>query len=412
MNNLSTLLKKLSVIQMQFETLSKANETFNIFSVLHKDHDERRLHSRFIAALLNPVGSHKMKDNFLTLFLNTIGLTEPFFNNTIVYPQESDKSENNNIDILIIDKKSKNAIIIENKIFAGDSNNETGGQLERYYNHVMTVEKIPSKNIHIFYLTLDGHEASEESLGGEKLELSKKYHCLSYKVHILEWLNLCLEKTATTPFLRESILQYITLIKKMTNDTSIEERLAIKNLIAKSTENMNSAKLLVENFNHVKWHTMREFWDELSIKLKELGYTIISSPTDKNISDTAHFFDYKKGFKNNNDYGIYFQPFNGLQLYIWNEYDCFLYWGCNKDNKTNNDNKKKIKDFCSCKEGFDESETSIFWKYFQLSDDERIYFPDFSYAGTFNLIQSEYRNRIITKMVKEIKKFVDTIAKK
>lgn len=32
MNNLNTLLKKLSVIQMHFETLSKANETFNIFN--------------------------------------------------------------------------------------------------------------------------------------------------------------------------------------------------------------------------------------------------------------------------------------------------------------------------------------------------------------------------------------------
>ncbi len=124
---------------MHFETLSKANETFNIFSVLHKDHDERRLHSRFLAALLNPAGSHKMNDKFLSIFLNIIGLYEIDMNNSNIYPKESDKSENSNIDILIIDKKSKNAIVIENKIFAGDSNNENGGQLERYYNHVKTV---------------------------------------------------------------------------------------------------------------------------------------------------------------------------------------------------------------------------------------------------------------------------------
>lgn len=412
MNNLSTLLKKLSVIQMKFEELSKANETFNIFSVLHKDHDERRLHSRFLAALLNPEGSHKMNEKFLTIFLYTVGLPDIDLNNAVVYPTEADKSENSNIDILIIDRKSKNAIVIENKIYAGDSNNEKGGQLERYYEHVKSAEKIPSKNIHVFYLTLDGHEPTEESLGGINTELSKKYHCISYKIEILEWLNICLEKTAATPFLRESILQYITLIKKMTNDTSIEERLEIKKLIAKSTENMNSAKLLVDNFNHVKWHTMREFWDELCSRLKEQGYTIISSPTDKNISDTAHFLDYKKGFKNNNNYGIYFRPFDGLQLYIWNEYGSNLYWGCEKENKTDSEYKKKIKGFCSGKEGFDVSESSVFRKYFQLTDDESIYFPDFSYPGTFNLIQPEYRNRIITKMLKEIKKFVDTIDNK
>lgn len=405
-------MKKLSVIQMHFETLSKANETFNIFSVLHKDHDERRLHSRFLAALLNPAGSHKMNDKFLNIFLNIIGLHDIDLNNSIIYPQESDKSENSNIDILIIDKKSKNAIVIENKIFAGDSNNENGGQLERYYNHVKTVEKIPTKNIHVYYLTLDGHEPSETSLGGKDTELSKKYHCISYKVEILQWLNLCLEKTAATPFLRESILQYITLIKKMTNDTSVEERLAIKNLIAKSTENMNSAKLLVDNFNHVKWHTMREFWDELCNRLKEQGYTIISSPTDKNISDTAHYLDYKKGFRNNNDYGVDFQPTSGLRLYVWNEYGYYLYFGCRKDNKTTAENTKKIKQFCDGRDGYETATGGhLFWKIFELNEEEKIYLPDFSYPGTFNLIQPEYRNRIITQMVKEIKKFVNTIEK-
>ncbi len=78
-------------------------------------------------------------------------------------------------------------------------------------------------------------------------------------------------------------------------------------------------------------------------------------------------------------------------------------------------NKMKILEFCSGKEDYQISEASIFWKHFELTDDEGVYFSNFMHNGTFtlfNLIQPEYRNRIITKMVKEIKKFVDIIAKK
>ena len=157
---------------------------------------------------------------------------------------------------------------------------------------------------------------------------------------------------------------------------------------------------------------MREFWDELCNRLKEKGYTIISSPTDKNISDTAHYLDYKKGFRNNNDYGVDFQPISGLRLYVWNEYGYYLYWGCRKDNKTTAENTKKIKQFCDGRDGYETATGGhLFWKIFEIDEEEKIYLPDFSYPGTFNLIQPEYRNRIITQMVKEIKKFVNTIEK-
>ncbi len=45
---------------------------FNIFSALHNETDERRLHSRFIAYLLSSESNHGMGNEFLKLFLSTV----------------------------------------------------------------------------------------------------------------------------------------------------------------------------------------------------------------------------------------------------------------------------------------------------------------------------------------------------
>ena len=136
-------LKELEIIRKEFKMLSDREEKFNIFTALHKEHDERRLHSRFISVLLQPKGKHGQKELFLDLFLSQFSEIEDIekinFNylKTIVYPKEFDKKENNNIDILIIDETSNNALIIENKIYADDSITSSGGQIERYLNHVI-----------------------------------------------------------------------------------------------------------------------------------------------------------------------------------------------------------------------------------------------------------------------------------
>jgi hypothetical protein len=65
---------------------------------------------------------------------------------------------------LLLDKSTKRAVIIENKIYASDSNHENEGQLEKYYRIIIEEEKIPEDNIEVYYLSLDGHEPSTESV--------------------------------------------------------------------------------------------------------------------------------------------------------------------------------------------------------------------------------------------------------
>lgn len=408
MENINRFLKELYILKKKYDDISDAQEKFNIFSVLHKENDERRLHSRFISALLSPDGSHKQKKLFLNLFLEKLGQNIDCFENAEVFPKENNKSEDSHIDILIIDKKSKYAVIIENKIYAGDSNNLKGGQLERYYKHVRDEKKIPQKNISVFYLTLDGHEPSQESLGNIKCQ------CISYGEHILPWLEKCVSIVVSSPFLRESILQYIKLLKKMTNDISVEQRLELRNTISRTEDNLESVKLLLDNFKHIKWHTVRDFYDGLSEELSNSGYKIISIPFDNDdITYITHYDSYKKGYKERyrNVY-LPFAPLNGLTLRIGNEYSRDLFFGCVKDKNTLPDYKRRIKIFCSGNDDYQENDGDfLFTKEFNLSKDVSVRFFDFSHPGTFWLISENYRRKIIAKMVKEIKGFVNKIEK-
>ncbi len=405
-------LSKLSVIEYKYQILDSNEEQFNIFTTLHKQNDEVRLHSRFLSVLLSPISKHKNGDTFLRLFLNTL-LIDDFDTDRIeVFPTENEKSEYKEIDILIINRKKRQAIIIENKIGANDSNHEDRGQLEGYFDLIQSIERIPANNIKTFYLSTDRHEPSNESLG-KYISLDKMNgKTIDYEHEIADWLNLCLKETANQPFLRESIIQYLNLIQRMTNNSDLQERYEIRDLIASSSENMNSARLLMNNFKHVKWHTVREFWNELKEELIKSGYEILNYPTDNNITDTTHFESYKKDYNSKNDYGIRFKVDNGLVLWVWNGTgDDWLYWGASSS-ELSEEYQDKINNYClDNPTDFKSSVNSLIWKYFDLSEEENIFFPNFVLSGTFNLIDKNYRTRIIRyKLVPELNNFIERLS--
>lgn len=77
------------------------------------------------------------------------------------------------------------------------------------------------------YLTLDGHEASEISTGNQPL----KYVRVSYNQDIRNWLYKCAQLAYDKPLVRETIKQYIYLIKQLTNqDMETEDKKDIAKL--------------------------------------------------------------------------------------------------------------------------------------------------------------------------------------
>ena len=74
--NIKTLLSKINSIYAKVKQVDeekrKRGEYFNVFNILGLWSEEVRLHSSFLAELLNPNGNHGMGDAFLGQFLQLV----------------------------------------------------------------------------------------------------------------------------------------------------------------------------------------------------------------------------------------------------------------------------------------------------------------------------------------------------
>ncbi|MEM9391721.1 MAG: PD-(D/E)XK nuclease family protein [Bacteroidota bacterium] len=256
------------IIRRQEELKKLKGESFNIFSILQIEHSENRTHSAFLAELLNPKGSHLCGAVFLKHFFKVLNYDEAFDTKSAnvelekhIGSVDNESQTGGRIDIWISDLEG-NSVSIENKIYAGDQEM----QILRYYNFR------PDRN-KVYYLTLDGQDPSKSSSGN--LKSGENFFCISYEKTILEWLNLCLKEAVELPILRESIKQYIILIKKLTGqlaDNQMESE-----LFESIKKNSQAARLIASEWWKAEVKITRIFLDEvISILKNSLGedYTI------------------------------------------------------------------------------------------------------------------------------------------
>lgn len=254
---IESLLEKVGIIKKKYDDLAEyTGENYNVFNILRLSEKEL-IHSAFIANLLNVKGEHGQKDIFLRLFLDEI--KELFTNNEqnkeVLEKFETSRSsveeevhlgsinydsvEGGRVDIVL--KDGSNQIVIENKIGAGDQYM----QLSRYNTHFF---KAP-----IIYLTLSGGEPSDSSRG--KLKNGVDFICVSYRQNITNWIEKCIKEMANKPIIRETLNQYLFLVKQLTNQTTndkMEEEII---------------KLIINNKESVK--TILEAHNTLDIELKK-----------------------------------------------------------------------------------------------------------------------------------------------
>ena len=274
-DNLQHLLEKATLINTKYQDIAKiTGENFNVFNILGVESEEVRTHSAFLGELLNPNGSHGMKECFLKLFCEHLNLKWFDYTNALLEIEKytgritDDCKQGGNIDILITDTKNNNAIIIENKVYAPDQE----CQLLRYHNYGNNRK---FKEFTLFYLTLDGKEASTFS----KCELAESdYEKISYSEQIIRWLTECKEKAVDRSLLRETIAQYINLVKHLTNQLNNKEmEKEISNIILSSEQNFTSAKSIFNSFETTKNELLGAFWEEtkelLELKLGVKGKT-------------------------------------------------------------------------------------------------------------------------------------------
>lgn len=281
MENLQTFLDEVKLIWKKSEVekaeAHKRGEHFNIFNVLDLTSDETRTHSAFIAELLDPNGSHGLGDQFLQSFVNTIDCLKSWHFDTqsakvhkelSIGGKNEDCSEGGRIDIVV--ESNGKAIIIENKIYAGDQEK----QLVRYYNYGT---KNYSNGIRLLYLTLNGEDASEYS--HEKLVINEDYYAIAYNHEISDWLQRCIEFSARQPLVRETLIQYQNLINQLTmnnmDKNSQEELLKLmsdpKNIDSICSILNLEAKWREQIFNSYVLTPLKEKFKELDIELKNRG---------------------------------------------------------------------------------------------------------------------------------------------
>ncbi len=95
------------------------------------------------------------------------------------------------------------------------------------------------KNAPLIYLTLQGVIPSDGSKG--ELKEGQDYICLSYKKNIVAWIEACIKEMANKPIIRETLNQYLILIKQLTNQsTNNSMKNEIMNIIFKNEENVNA----------------------------------------------------------------------------------------------------------------------------------------------------------------------------
>lgn len=266
MNNapFQDLFSQVNNLFARYEEINElTGDHFNVFKILKLESSEVRMHSAFLAELLNPKGSHGQKNVFLKLFIEKFCYKKNFIDVEHCYvliekylgPKSAEDTTGGRLDICIRDKDD-NFIVIENKIYAP----EQPKQLERYHQH--------HPNADLFYLTLDGTPPSNESKGYLSEEKGD-FRCLSYQSDIIEWLNACRKEVAVLPIVREAITHYINLIKHLTNQTTNHNM--EKELTKIMQKNLKASFAIAGNLTNATQIAADAFGEKVITEIENIG---------------------------------------------------------------------------------------------------------------------------------------------
>ena len=288
-------------------------QPFNVFSVLHSESDEVNLHSRFLHALLDYKKPAEESRENLTDFLRHVGL-ESFELLDVKLEREQ-----HNIDILITNNAGQ-AIVLENKIWAGDRDR----QLLRYHRRM---KDLGFSKVSLLYLTLDGRDASKNSVG------NLTHVPVSYKYDLPPWLECCQKRAYNEPGLRESIAQYQQLVRKLTGtDLGSIYMNGLKELWLQDN-NLVLIHDLHEAMIEAKVALLKQLWCEINAELTKVP-GIAKLCTDHQISEEK----IRRFFTNQRDtyHGLFYQFCDEASLQVGvGAGDGRIYYGvaCSEESK-------------------------------------------------------------------------------
>jgi len=405
--NTTQLINQINEISCKYEEISKiSGENFNIFRVIELTSEEVRLHSKFLAELLNPKGSHGQGNKFLNLFAQQFDIKNINSEQVKVYVEKyiGNKTDTTGgrIDILVEDDK-KNTIIIENKIYADDQYK----QLVRYHNY---------SNSNIFYLNLYGIEPIKESCGD--LVVDKDFKVISYKNDIIEWLENCQKESATLPLLREGISHYINLIKYLTgqsNNSKIEKE--IRDLIASTPQNIKTAIKIASSTEDAKIKLQWIFWKKLREKFELKGIQLLDENESKTVTWSKVESFYTKTRNRDKFYGLWTKIYekNNITIHYGIEIENNIYFGFTVEKNYNGgiSDKPEFQEIRNAlkeinNEYISENKWWLGWRYVN----PKLNFKDFNTEAIFNLADRENLEKIAIEIVENSINDIESLKQK
>lgn len=228
--SLKCFLEQSSPICREYERSKQQDQddSFNVFYLISDLYYRENFHSDIIAFLLDTTEKHGNGDKFLSAFISFLQDIGCKRINQKDYKDATAVREENRIDILVMSKSSKRAIIIENKINdAGDMPR----QLPRYYDYV--TDELSYQVEAIVYLPLKPGKTPDQTGWTE----NDRRHVLplliiipaydkSEKNLVDDWLHP-LESITSNIDVLSTIRQYSRLIKQLNSnnmDTVILEK--------------------------------------------------------------------------------------------------------------------------------------------------------------------------------------------
>jgi len=276
---LSDVGRQVTELSVRYEGHRKAAKArFNLFTVLLDETDECRLHSRYLAHLLDPHGrcrgAHDCGPLFLKLFLQILSEGVPAHDGhierlacleTLKLPDwdyanvrveiERSLGDEGRLDILIT-IGGWGVIAIENKIGAGEGDKQIG----RYAKYL----RDRYQRAVLLYLTKDGRAAA--SAGG----FEDRYHRISYEDHILLWLEQCLRETYQYANINQALQQYKNVVHQLIHGRSPMDEEQMNELV----KLLRDCPMFLngENWSHIKKareRLLRDCVDKFFAKLRE-----------------------------------------------------------------------------------------------------------------------------------------------
>lgn len=290
------LLSEVSHISKKYELINqKTGGYFNIFDIANISNDEVFV-CKFIHELINPKGSHYQGYTYLKLFVENV-LNMRFSNSdykkAIVHREYLIKN-GRRIDLTI--EISDKLIPIEVKIYAKD-------QYKQCYDYY----KYYAKNSNVFYLTLNGVCPSKESSKGltpiyedSSIVGYEEVSQVSFENDILRWLNKCVSHQETIKIapIREVILQFMGVIRSMSNLLVEDKEDEIVSVIVSSKENIKSAIEIEKSLKTCKIDMLRKVLESIEERLdlifKEEDKLQAYSYKENNYKTVNTYYD-KKG---------------------------------------------------------------------------------------------------------------------